>query len=50
VYKRQVGYSYLGDVVAEVCAHGPDVVVLEPAALRQAVIAQLTAVAEGVTR
>ncbi len=45
-----VGYSFVGDVVAEVCAHGPDVVVLEPAALRQAVIAQLTAVAEAVTR
>lgn len=45
-----VGYSHLADLVAEVCAHGPDVVVLEPAALRQAVITQLTAVAEGVSR
>lgn len=45
-----VSYSRAGDFVAEVCAHGPDVIVLAPAALRQAVIEHLTAVAEGVSR
>jgi len=45
-----VSYSRTGDFVAELCAHGPDVIVLAPEALRQAVIDQLTAVAEGVHR
>jgi proteasome accessory factor B len=45
-----LSYSRAGDFVAEVCAHGPDVIVLAPAALRQAVIEHLTAVAEGVHR
>ena len=36
-----------GDLVGEVCSYGPDVIVLEPAGLRSAVIERLTAVAEG---
>lgn len=43
----QVSYAREGDFVGEVCAHGADVIVLAPAELRRAVIAQLTAVAGG---
>jgi proteasome accessory factor B len=40
-----VSYARLGDFVGELCAHGPDVLVLAPEDLRAAVIEQLTAVA-----
>ena len=40
--------EHAGDLVGEICSYGPDVIVLEPAGLRSAVIEQLTAVAGGV--
>jgi proteasome accessory factor B len=40
-----VSYARVGDFVGELCAHGADVLVLGPAELRAAVIAQLGAVA-----
>ena len=43
----RVAYASRGDLVGEVCSCGPDVIVLEPAGLRRAVIAHLTAIAEG---
>ncbi len=43
----EVAYASHGDLVGEVCSYGPDVIVLEPAGLRSAVIERLTAVAEG---
>lgn len=42
-----VSYATAGDIVGELCAHGADVLVLAPPALRSAVIAELTTVAEG---
>jgi len=41
----RVEYARAGDFVGELCAHGADVLVLEPEGLRQAVIDQLAAVA-----
>lgn len=43
----QVPYATGGDLVGEVCSYGPDVVVLAPPELREAVIAQLTVIAGG---
>ncbi|MCE1175079.1 MAG: WYL domain-containing protein [Propionibacteriales bacterium] len=40
-------YARRGDFVAELCAHGADAVVLEPASLREAAIDHLRAVAGG---
>lgn len=45
----RVSYARRGDFVGEVCAHGPDVLVLEPEDIRAGVIDQLRAVA-GVDR
>lgn len=45
----RVNYARRGDFVGDVCAHGPDVLVIEPAEIRAAVISQLRAVA-GVPR
>ncbi len=44
----RVPYSSQADFVGEICSHGPDVLVLEPAGLRAAVLDQLRSVAEGV--
>jgi proteasome accessory factor B len=41
----ELSYARLGDVVGELCAHGADVLVLGPDALRAAVMDQLQAVA-----
>ncbi len=41
----QVEYARAGDFVGEVCAHGGDVLVIEPLDLREAVIVQLATVA-----
>lgn len=43
----RVSYASQGDFAGEVCAHGPDVLVLAPTELRDAVIGQLRAVAGG---
>ena len=43
----RVPYAARGDMAGEVCSYGPDVIVLAPDALREAVIAQLTAIAGG---
>lgn len=40
-----VSYSRAADMVGEICAHGPDVVVLSPQRLRQSVVTELTAIA-----
>ncbi len=40
----RVGYATGGDLVGEVCSYGPDVIVLEPDGLREAVVAHLTAI------
>ena len=40
-----VSYARAGDLVGEVCAHGADVVVLAPAAVRRAVRTELRAIA-----
>lgn len=45
----RVSYARHGDFVGDVCAHGPDVLVIEPAEIRTAVIDQLRAIA-GVAR
>lgn len=45
-YQRfRIGYSRDDDVVADLCSYGADVLVVAPPALRQAVLAQLTATA-----
>jgi proteasome accessory factor B len=46
----QVSYARTGDFVGELCAHGADVLVLSPPALREAVISQLQAVAAEASR
>ncbi|MDQ7993071.1 MAG: WYL domain-containing protein [Propionicimonas sp.] len=43
----QVAYASGGDLVGEVCSYGPDVVVVEPPDLREAVVRQLTVIAGG---
>lgn len=43
----RVEYAAGGDLVGEVCSYGPDVIVLQPAGLRQSVIDHLSAIAGG---
>jgi proteasome accessory factor B len=38
---HRVGYSSVGDFVSEICAQGPDVIVLDPPELRQQVVSHL---------
>ena len=44
---HRIEYASRGDLVGEVCSYGPDVIVLEPAGLRDAVVAHLAAIAGG---
>lgn len=42
-----LSYARASDITGELCAHGADVIVMEPPELRASVIAELSAVAEG---